>query len=89
MGSQELSTIDIGKLVDYALQLDVGAVVRRLWYLLETFEVDAAQEIARLQSRLTASIYVRLGSQMSLLSPFDEVYRSVVRALRVAGLVEK
>jgi len=29
--------IDSGKLVDYALRLSVGAVIRRLGYLLETY----------------------------------------------------
>lgn len=42
-------------LVDYALRLDVGAVIRRLGLLLETFEVDAPSEIARLQAALTAT----------------------------------
>jgi predicted transcriptional regulator of viral defense system len=52
-----------GKLVDYALRLGVGAVVRRLGFLLETFEVSAAAEIERLRSRLTAT-YVPLDPMM-------------------------
>jgi predicted transcriptional regulator of viral defense system len=47
--------MDAGKLVDYALRLDVGAVIRRLGYLLETFDVDAPRELERLRRRLTAS----------------------------------
>lgn len=47
--------IDVGKLVDYALRLDVGAVIRRLGFLLETFEVDAPRELDRLQEKLTAT----------------------------------
>ncbi len=47
--------IDPAKLVDYALRLDVGAVVRRLGFLLETFEVDAPRELERLRDHLTAS----------------------------------
>jgi predicted transcriptional regulator of viral defense system len=47
--------IDHGKLVEYALRLDVGAVIRRLGFLLETFEVDAPLELERLQENLTAS----------------------------------
>lgn len=46
--------IDSAKLVDYALRLDVGAVVRRLGFLLETFEVDAPRELERLREHLTA-----------------------------------
>lgn len=47
--------IDYGKLADYGLRLDVGAVIRRLGFLLETFEVDAPRELERLQRRLTAT----------------------------------
>ena len=47
--------IDHGKLVDYALRLDVGAVIRRLGFLLETFQVDAPRELERLQQKLTAT----------------------------------
>jgi predicted transcriptional regulator of viral defense system len=47
--------IDPGKLVDYALRLDVGAVIRRLGFLLETSEVDAPRELERLQQKLTAT----------------------------------
>ena len=47
--------IDAGKLVDYALRLGVGAVIRRLGYVLETFEVDAPREMERLRQRLTAT----------------------------------
>jgi len=47
--------IDHGKLVDYALRLDVGAVIRRLGFLLETLEVDAPRELRRLQENLTAT----------------------------------
>jgi predicted transcriptional regulator of viral defense system len=45
--------VDPGRLVDYAVRLDVGAVIRRLGYLLETFEIGAPQEIDRLRERLT------------------------------------
>jgi predicted transcriptional regulator of viral defense system len=43
------------KLVDYALRLDVGAVVRRLGFLLETFAASAPTEIERLRASLTAT----------------------------------
>ena len=33
----------------------MGAVIRRLGYLLETFEVDAPRELERLRQRLTAT----------------------------------
>ncbi len=50
--------IDPERLVDYALRLDVGAVVRRLGFLLEAFEVDASHALNRLRERLTASYAV-------------------------------
>jgi predicted transcriptional regulator of viral defense system len=47
--------ISPGKLVDYALQIDVGAVVRRLGFLLETFEVPAVTEVERLRATLSST----------------------------------
>ena len=51
--------IDISKLVDYAIMLDVGAVYRRLGYLLELFEMDTTRQISLLRRKLT-STYVLL-----------------------------
>ncbi len=45
--------LKIDRLVDYALRLGVGAVVRRLGFLLETCGVDALAEVERLRSQLT------------------------------------
>ena len=50
--------VDPARLVDYALRLDVGAVIRRLGFLLELFEVDAPRDLDRLCQRLTASYAV-------------------------------
>ncbi len=47
--------IDPDRLADYALRLGVGAVVRRLGFLLDVFEVDAPHALDRLRDRLTAS----------------------------------
>lgn len=47
--------IDIERLVDYALRLDVGAVIRRLGYLIETYGIEAGDQIERLRSTLTAT----------------------------------
>src|ERR1035438_9870973 len=47
------------KLVDYALRLGNGAVVRRLGYLLELYAIAPESELARLRSTLTAT-YVPL-----------------------------
>jgi predicted transcriptional regulator of viral defense system len=48
-----------GKLVDYALRLGVGAVNRRLGYLLELYAIAPEQDLERLQESLT-STYVSL-----------------------------
>ncbi|PID59970.1 MAG: transcriptional regulator [Gammaproteobacteria bacterium] len=50
--------IDPDRLVDYALRMNVGAVIRRLGFLLETFEVNAPHALNRLHERLTASYAV-------------------------------
>jgi len=45
--------IDPGRLVDFALRINVGAVLRRLGFLLELFEVEANRELEMLRQRLT------------------------------------
>jgi predicted transcriptional regulator of viral defense system len=50
--------IDVNRIVGYALRLDVGAVTRRLGFLLETSGVDAPTEIARLRKRLTDTYHL-------------------------------
>jgi predicted transcriptional regulator of viral defense system len=47
------------KLVDYALRLRIGAVTRRLGYLLELYRIAPEHELARLRQTLTAT-YVPL-----------------------------
>ena len=47
--------LNVKKLVDYALRLDVGAVIRRLGYILEAYGVGEREEIERLRTRLTAT----------------------------------
>ncbi len=45
--------VDVQRLVDYALRLDVGAVIRRVGYLLEAYRVEAPDQVERLRARLT------------------------------------
>jgi predicted transcriptional regulator of viral defense system len=45
--------IDIPRLVDYALRLDIGAVIRRLGFLLELSKIERPIELERLRRRLT------------------------------------
>ena len=47
------------KLVDYALRLGTGAVIRRLGYLLQLYAIAPERELTRLRNTLTAS-YVPL-----------------------------
>jgi len=51
--------IDTAKLVQYALRLKVGAVIRRLGFLLELYRLGAEQGLKPLQDALTAT-YVPL-----------------------------
>lgn len=53
--------MDVKKLVEYALMLDIGAVYRRLGYLLELFETKEEDQLELLRKKLTAS-YVLLDS---------------------------
>lgn len=47
--------IDPKKLVDYALRFDVGAVIRRLGFLMELYELETPRELERLQTKLTST----------------------------------
>ena len=51
--------IHISKLVEYALRLRIGAVIRRLGFLLELYEIATPDAVRALQRRLT-STYVTL-----------------------------
>jgi predicted transcriptional regulator of viral defense system len=44
-------------LVDYALRLSVGAVTRRLGYLLELYRIAPEEELVRLREPLTATYH--------------------------------
>jgi predicted transcriptional regulator of viral defense system len=45
--------INVTRLVDYALRLGIGAVIRRLGYLLELYKLAPENELARLRNELT------------------------------------
>lgn len=51
--------MQVTKLVDYALRLGIGAVIRRLGYLLELYALAPEDELSRLRNALTAT-YVPL-----------------------------
>ncbi|MBI4614021.1 MAG: type IV toxin-antitoxin system AbiEi family antitoxin domain-containing protein [Planctomycetes bacterium] len=45
--------VSVQRLVDYALHLNVGAVIRRVGYLLEAYGIQAPGQVERLRERLT------------------------------------
>ena len=45
--------IKVSKLVDYAEKMDIGAVYRRLGFLLETYDAATTEELDRLKRKLT------------------------------------
>lgn len=47
------------------------------------------EELARKEARYKKLWSVRLGVQMAELPPFDDVYRSVHRTLRAAGMMDR
>ena len=51
--------LTVARLVGYAKRIGVGAVLRRLGFLLETYQMAGAPDLERLRSSLTAT-YVRL-----------------------------
>jgi predicted transcriptional regulator of viral defense system len=53
--SMRRTDISAKTLVDYALRLDVGAVIRRLGYLMEAYGIGAPEELARLRDKLTST----------------------------------
>jgi predicted transcriptional regulator of viral defense system len=67
-------SIVVSTLVDHAIRLGVGAVVRRLGFLLETLDVDAPAEIERLRSGLTAT-YAPLDPSMPAEGPWHSRWR--------------
>ncbi len=47
--------VSLKKLVDYALRLGVGAVIRRLGFLMEIYGIGAPEDLARLREKLTST----------------------------------
>jgi predicted transcriptional regulator of viral defense system len=56
--SMRRADVNVGRLVDYALRLDVGVVIRRLGFLLETSGAAAPGDLERLRGRLTATYHL-------------------------------
>lgn len=64
----------LARLVDYALRLRVGAVTRRLGYLLELYAIAPESELARLRQSLT-STYVPLDPILPREGPYVASWR--------------
>ena len=66
--------VNASRLVDYALRLRVGAVVRRLGYLLELYRIAPSGEIDRLRHSLTAT-YALLDPMMPKEGSYNSHWR--------------
>ncbi|MCE9581911.1 MAG: transcriptional regulator [Planctomycetes bacterium] len=53
--SIRLADMNARKLVDYALRLNIGAVTRRLGYLMETYGIGSPEELGELRANLTST----------------------------------
>jgi predicted nucleotidyltransferase component of viral defense system len=75
-----------GKHVDFAM---LGREIDRKLELRGRTREGMSEELAKKEQRFRKLWNVRLGAQMVELPPFDDVYRSVCRALRAAGVMER
>ncbi len=73
--------LEAGRLVDYALRLDVGAVTRRLGFLLEHYELAGAPALERLRAKLTAA-YQRLDPLLPAEGSFTARWRLQLNVTR-------
>jgi predicted transcriptional regulator of viral defense system len=62
------------RLIDYALHLGIGAVVRRLGYLLDLYKIVAPEELERLRRTLTAT-YAVLDPMLPVEGPYVSTWR--------------
>lgn len=51
--------VNLGRLIEYALKMDIGAVIRRLGYLLELYAICSPEHLEILRSHLTET-YARI-----------------------------
>jgi predicted transcriptional regulator of viral defense system len=71
MRRQDLKT---DRLIEYALKIDIGAVIRRLGYILELYGIGAPEHWETLRSRLTDT-YARLDPLLSAEGKFLRKWR--------------
>jgi len=66
--------INVKKLVEYALMVEIGAIYRRLGYLLELFETQETEQLELLRKKITAA-YVLLDPMMPAEGKFISRWR--------------
>jgi len=66
--------VNPGRLIDYALRLDIGSVVRRLGYLLDLYQIAAPEELDRLRRSLSAT-YAPLDPMLPVEGPYVSSWR--------------
>lgn len=71
--------LNMDRLIEYALRMDVGAVVRRLGYLLELYGIGAPEHLETLQGRLT-NTYARLDPLLPSEGKFNGKWRLQLNA---------
>jgi predicted transcriptional regulator of viral defense system len=62
------------RLIDYALRLGIGAVVRRLGYLLDLYQIAASEDLDRLRRSLSAT-YAVLDPTLPVEGPYISSWR--------------
>jgi len=66
--------LNLKRMIEYALRMDIGAVVRRLGYLMELYEIGAPKNIENLRVHLT-NTYVRLDPLLPAEGKFHRKWR--------------
>jgi predicted transcriptional regulator of viral defense system len=66
--------IHVGRLIEYALKIDVGAVIRRLGYIMELYEIGSQTDRKILLDHLT-NTYVRLDPLLPAEGKFFRTWR--------------
>jgi len=66
--------LNVKRLIEYALRMDIGAVIRRLGYLMELYEIGSPENMENLRVHLTDT-YVRLDPLLPAEGKFHRKWR--------------
>lgn len=72
--SMRRQDVNPDRLIDYALRMGVGAVIRRLGYLLDFYQIAAPEHLDRLRRRLSAT-YAVLDPMLPVEGPYLSTWR--------------